>query len=122
MPEMNAEHLKLQNELFEAIGVTPDDRQIVSDLAKHAAQQAVKSIDTIAKTVHDPRMMNVVLLSAMMLVGEAAEKTIADRMAAAIQRMPPELRDKFAQVMEVEGEQPVQTKPTGVRDFDGNYR
>lgn len=122
MPEMNAEHRQLQDELFAAIGVTPEDRQIVRDLAKHAAQQAVESINTIANTVHNPRMTNVVLLSAMMLLGEAAEHTIAERMASAIERMPPELRGIFEEVMEAEKKEKSQTKPTGVRDFDGNYR
>jgi hypothetical protein len=120
MPEMTAEHRKIQNELFEAIGVTPRDRQIVTDLAKHAAKEAVDKINMIATTVPDPRMTNVVLLSAMMLLGEAAEHTIQERMKSAIDRMPPELRGMFEEIMEVEkGEEP---KPTGVRDFDGNFQ
>jgi hypothetical protein len=104
-----------EERLFETLGITKGDRMLMADIARHAAQQAVDTIHTIATTLPDPRMVNVVMLSACAMLGEAARHTVNEKMTAMIDRLPIELRERFEALHnEV-------SKPKKARDFDGNY-
>lgn len=117
MPETQ-EDIEL-SALFERLGVTKEDRLLSRDLIKNAAQKALDSIRVVAATVHDQRMQNVIMLSACLTVGEAAEKTILQRLSSSMDRLPPDVRAKFEEMFKDDSPKP---KPRAVRDFDGNYR
>lgn len=106
--------------LLERLGVTKREREITRDLSRNAAEKALESIRVVAETAFDQRMTNVIMLSACLMVGEAAEKTILQRMEQAMDRMPPDVRAKFDEMFK--DEPVVATKRQGVRDFDGNYQ
>lgn len=105
--------------LLERLGITKEEREITRDLSRNAAEKALESIKTVARTAFDQRMSNVIMLSACLMVGEAAEKTIVMRMEQAVDRMPPDVRAKFDELFK---EPEPQQKRQGVRDFDGNYQ
>jgi hypothetical protein len=113
-----------QIKLFEAVGLDAETREMIMDLARHAAKNAVSSIQTVAETAHDPRMVNSILLTAMSMVGQAAEEMVKERAAEMIAKMPADLKPLAEAALRgsrtyVAPE--AQPKTTGVRDFDGNY-
>jgi hypothetical protein len=110
-----------QQQLFEAMGITAEARQIMLDLARHAAQKAFESIVTVAETAPDDRMVNSILLSACAMLGRAADRTVAEHAEETIQQVPEHVRPFVERVIR----QQVGAKPEpkqGVRDFDGKYQ
>jgi hypothetical protein len=113
-----------QVKLFDAVGLHEDAREMIMDLARHAAKNAVSSIQIVAETAPDERMVNSILLTAMSMVGQAAEEMVKERAAEMLEKMPADLRALAEAALRgrtfVAPE--AQPKPTGVRDFDGNYK
>lgn len=119
MPETK-EEMEL-SALFERIGVTKTDRLLTRDLSKNAAQKALESIRVVCETVPDQRMRNVIMLSACLMVGEAAEKTILQRLSSAMDGLPPDVREKFDEMFKDAPDAKPKPQPQRVRDFDGKW-
>lgn len=114
-----------QVKLFEAVGLDSDAREMIMDLARHAAKNAVSSIQIVAESAPDDRMVNSILLTAMSMIGQAAEEMVKERAAEMLEKMPADLRPLAEAALRgsrtfVSPE--AQPKTTGVRDFDGNYK
>lgn len=114
----------LQEMMFQALGVTPQIRELVNDLAKHAAQNAVASITTVAKTAPDPRLTNVIMLTACLLVGESAEATMSKRMEEVMERLPPDIKAMVEELHKEEAaiKETLKSETKKIRDFDGKYQ
>lgn len=114
-----------QEKLLNGVGLTTERRQMILDLARHAAKNSVFSIQTVANTAPDDAMVNSVVLTAMTMVGQAAAAIVAENVPKMLDGLPPDLREAAEGVLQQQRKfvaPEAEPKPVGARDFDGNYR
>jgi hypothetical protein len=113
-----------QLKLCEAVGLDESAREMIMDLARHAAKNAVLSIETVAETAPDERMFNSIMMTAMTMIGQAAEEMVKERAAEMLEGMPPHLRPLAEACLRGRTfvTPDAQPKPVGVRDFDGKFQ
>lgn len=108
---------EVEQHLFTILDLPSHEQSLIHDLARNAAQKAIESAKCVAETVPEPWMIDIVFLSSLLLIGQAANNRMAERAELAMQVLGPEGRAAIAKI--IEENKGKQGRESGVRDFDG---